>query len=109
LFSEEKLPIMYFPITNDVTLLGRSDPVRGDFPDIDLSQHLDDSIAKRISRKHLLILRSRETGEFFVRPLFKNTGTQIERTLAEDLKDFPILPGTKLVLGGVVRLKFECT
>ncbi|MDB5387827.1 MAG: hypothetical protein JWM11_3473 [Planctomycetaceae bacterium] len=106
-YSEQKEPIHYCVIAKDVTLVGRSDPVRGDFPDLDLSELFDTSISKRISRKHVMILRSRTTGTYSLRPLGGNTGTQVEKELATQLQDYPLTSGTRLVLGGVVRLKFE--
>lgn len=106
-FSEEREPIHYHVIDTDVTIVGRSDPLRGDFPDLDLGTMFDDSVAKRVSRKHALVIRSRETRQYVLRPLAKNTGTQIERELTSDLTDYPLTNGTRLVLGGAVRLKFE--
>lgn len=106
-YSSDRKPMLYLPIDKDVTLIGRSDPVRGDFPDLDLSALLEPDAARRISRKHAVLLRSRENGTYTLRPLVKNTGTQIEHTLAEDLKDYPLSEGTRIVLGGSVRMKFE--
>jgi hypothetical protein len=106
-YSEQKEPLHYCPIVKDVTIIGRSDPVRGDFPDLDLSELFDTSISRRISRKHIMVLRSRTTGTYALRPLGGNTGTQIEKELATPLQDYQLTSGTRLVLGGVVRLKFE--
>jgi hypothetical protein len=106
-YSEQKEPLHYCPIVKDVTIIGRSDPVRGDFPDLDLSELFDTSVSRRISRKHIMVLRSRTTGTYAIRPLGGNTGTQIEKELATPLQDYPLTSGTRLVLGGVVRLKFE--
>lgn len=106
-YSADRQPVLYHPLDKDVTLIGRSDPVRGDFPDLDLGGVLEPDASRRVSRKHALLLRSRETGAFTLRPLAKNTGTQIEHDLAEDLKDYPVKEGTRIVLGGTVRVKFE--
>jgi len=106
-YSEQKLPIHYCSITKDVTMIGRSDPVRGDFPDLDLSEMFDNSLSRKISRKHAMILRSRTTGNYSLRPLGGNTGTQVEKELAVALQDYPLTSGTRIVLGGIVRLKFE--
>lgn len=106
-YSAEKKPIRYHALLADVTLIGRADPIRGDFPDIDLAELFDEETAKRVSRKHALILRSRQDGSYSLRPLAKNTGTQIEKEMATELVDYPLSDGTRLVLGGVVRLKFE--
>lgn len=107
LFSSEKQPIAYFPIKGDFTLVGRSDPIRGDFPDADISQYFEPNVSKKVSRRHLLIIRARDSQRFFVRALAKSTGTQVESALLEELQDYPITPGTRMVLGGTVRLKFE--
>ena len=106
-YSADRQPVLYYPLDKDVTLIGRSDPVRGDFPDLDLGSVLEPEASRRVSRKHALLLRSRETGAFTLRPLAKNTGTQIERDLAEDLRDYPLKEGTRIVLGGTVRAKVE--
>jgi hypothetical protein len=106
-YSEQKEPIHYCPIAKDVTIIGRSDPVRGDFPDLDLAELFDTTVSRRISRKHAMVLRSRTTGAYSLRPLGGNTGTQIEKELATQLQDYPLTSGTRLVLGGVIRLKFE--
>ncbi|MES2790570.1 MAG: FHA domain-containing protein [Planctomycetota bacterium] len=106
-YSEQKEPIHYCAINKDVTIIGRGDPVRGDFPDLDLGELFDSSVSRRISRKHVMVLRSRTGGTYSVRPLGGNTGTQIEKELATQLSDYPLVTGTRLVLGGVIRLKFE--
>lgn len=106
-YSEQKEPIHYCAINKDVTIIGRGDPVRGDFPDLDLGELFDSSVSRRISRKHVMVLRSRTAGTYSIRPLGGNTGTQIEKELATQLLDYPLVTGTRLVLGGIIRLKFE--
>lgn len=106
-YSADRKPIRYHALTSDVTLIGRADPVRGDFPDLDLGGLFDEATAKSVSRKHALVLRSRQEGSYSLRPLAKNTGTQIEKELATELVDYPLVDGTRVILGGVVRLKFE--
>lgn len=106
-YSADKQPLHYHTLEGDVTMVGRCDPVRGDFPDLDLASLFDEAIAKSVSRKHALVLRSRETGAFALRPMAGNTGTQIERDMATDLQDHPLANGTRIILGGQVRLKFE--
>lgn len=106
-YSEQKTPIHYCPVDKDVTVIGRSDPVRGDFPDLDLGELFDQRTARKISRKHALVLRLRDSQSYLIRPLGGNTGTQIEREMAEPLRDYPLTIGTRMVLGGTVRLKFE--
>jgi hypothetical protein len=106
-YSADRQPLHYQPLDRDVTLIGRTDAVGGTFADLDLGQLLDEATARKVSRKHALVLRSRETGSFVLRPLARNTGTQIERDLAEPLRDYPLADGTRIILGGSVRLKFE--
>jgi hypothetical protein len=106
-YSGQKKPIHYCAIDKDVIIVGRSDPVRGDFPDLDLSEFFDAATARKISRKHALILRSRDSQTYLLRPLGGNTGTQIEHEIAEPLHDYPLTLGTRMILGGAVRLKFE--
>jgi hypothetical protein len=107
-YSAERKPLHYHPLDKDVTIIGRTDPVRGDFPDLDLTPFLAEVEARRISRKHAMVLRSRETQTYVLRPLAKNTGTQIETQIAPELQDHPLKDGTRIVLGGgCVRIKFE--
>jgi len=106
-YSAQREPVSYFELNSDVTMIGRSDPLRGDFPDVDLAQLLDEATAKRVSRKHALILRQRETQKYVLRPLAKNTGTQLESELTVDLQEYPLFDGARIILGGVARLKFE--
>lgn len=109
LFSPERMPLQYFPLTRDATLIGRLDAIAGVFPDIDLDACLDPAIARKVSRQHALVLRHRAQATFSLRPLAGNTGTQIETEMVAPLHDYPLQPGHRLILGGVVRLKFEIT
>jgi hypothetical protein len=103
----EKQPVLYCPLVKDFTVVGRCDPLRGDFPDVDMATLFDESLARHVSRRHLLVLRSAETGQFLLRPLSGNTGTQIEREMAKDLVDYPLTDGTRIILGGKIRMKFQ--
>jgi hypothetical protein len=107
LYGPDKQPRHRFPLTKDVTLIGRQDPLHGNFPDINLAEWLDGPAARKISRKHALLLHTRATDSFTLRPLAGNTGTQIEQEMVEPLKDYPLRPGTRLILGGIARFKFE--
>jgi hypothetical protein len=106
-YGPDKLPLQYFALTKDATLIGRLDAVAGNFPDIDLDEWFDRSITRRISRQHALILRSRATQTFALRPVAGNTGTQLETDMVQPQQDYPLRPGHRIVLGGVIRLKFE--
>ena len=37
------------------------------------------------------------------------TGTQVDADMVPALLDYPLAPGTRLILGGAVRFKFEIT
>jgi len=108
-YSETKprQPIRYVPISKDVLLIGREDAVRGDFPDLDLSSLLDESTAKKVSRRHAELLRARDSQSFLLRPLPGNTGTQVGKELASPGQNYPLTDGIPIVLGGVVWMKFE--
>jgi hypothetical protein len=107
LYGPDKKPLRYFPLKHDVTLIGRQDPLHGHFPEIDVSDCLDEATAKKVSRKHAILFHSRLDDSFALRPLTGNTGTQIEQDMVEALKDYPLTAGTRLILGGAVRFKFE--
>jgi hypothetical protein len=62
-----------------------------------------------VSREHALVLRARSTGAFSLRPLAGNSGTQVEADMVPAEQDYPLAPGTRLILGGEVRFKFEVT
>ena len=105
-YSANRQPIHTMLLDRDVTRIGRNDPVRGDFVDLDLGVLFDAETARKVSRKHCLVLRSRETRTYALRPLARNTGTQVGNELAAELTDYPLSDGTRIVLGGAVRLKF---
>ena len=107
LFGPDKQPAQYFSLTKDAVLIGRLDAVAGVFPEIDVTQWLDAAAARKVSRQHALVLRSRTGGGFTVRPLAGNTGTQIEADMVPALHDYPLKPGTRVILGGAVRFKFD--
>jgi hypothetical protein len=107
LLGPDKQPIRYFPIDKDVTAIGRSDPVSGHFPDLDVGRWLDKETARKVSRRHALVLRQRQDNSFLLRPLSGNTGTQINQDMVAAMQDYPLALGTRLILGGAVRLRFE--
>jgi hypothetical protein len=107
LVGPERQVLQYFPLTKDVTLVGRLDAVEGIFPDIDLDAWLDRFITRKISRQHALILRNRAKGAYTLRPLAGNTGTQLETEMVLPLHDYALEAGQRIILGGAVRLKFE--
>jgi hypothetical protein len=107
LYGPDRQPLQYFPLTRDATLIGRLDALAGVFPDVDLDEWLDAAITRKVSRQHALVLRQRTQGTFSLRPLTGNTGTQLETEMVLPLHDYPLQPGHRVILGGVVRLKFE--
>ena len=107
LYGPDKQPLRYFALTKDATTIGRLDAVKGMFPDIDLDEFFDRTIVRKISRQHAISLRSRATSTFVLRPLAGNTGTQLEADLLEAMRDYPLRPGHRIILGGAIRLKFE--
>jgi hypothetical protein len=107
LYGPDKQPLQFFPLTKDAVLIGRLDAVAGIFPDVDLDEWFDRATIRKISRQHAVILRTRTTGTFTLRPLAGNTGTQLETQLVQALQDYPLMPGHRIILGGVIRMKFE--
>ena len=105
--SKPRTPIRYFPIVKDVLLIGRLDPLRGDFPDIDLGSLVEESLSRRVSRRHAEVLRARNTQTLSLRPLPGNTGTHVGKELATPGQTYPLVDGTPIVLGGVIWMKFE--
>ena len=105
--TKPRQPVRYVPVTKDVLLVGRADAIRGDFPDLDLGSLLDDSLAKKVSRRHAEVLRARDSQTFSLRPLPGNTGTQVGKELATPGQNYPLTDGTPIVLGGVIWLKLE--
>ena len=107
LIGADKQPIQYFTLIKDAVLIGRLDVVGGVFPEIDVTQWLDAATARKVSRQHALVLRSRTGSDFILRPLAGNTGTQIETDMVPPLFDYPLKPGTRMILGGAARFRFE--
>jgi hypothetical protein len=107
LYGLDRQPMQYFALTKDTMLIGRLDAVAGNFPDIDLDEWFDRATIRKISRQHALILRSRAARSFTLRPLVGNTGTQLEGAMVAPQQDYPLRPGQRIILGGVIRLKFE--
>ncbi len=99
--------LRYFPIVRDITKIGRCDPVAGEFPEIDVASIFPEDVARKVSRKHALIIRSRETGKIALRPLAKNTGTQVEQEVCADKADYALADGSRILLGRTVRMKLE--
>jgi hypothetical protein len=93
------------PIVNDITLVGREDPQRDVFPDLDLSK-IPDVVFNCVSREHLRVLR--QENQFFVFIYRGSTGTQINKDAIPEAdygKKIEIHLGDRIILGGLVRLK----
>jgi hypothetical protein len=109
LYGPDRRPLRSFSLTKDVTLIGRLDAVEGCFPDIDVDAWVDSESARKVSRRHALVLHSRADSTYRLRPLGGNTGTQIEADMVPPLVDYPLAAGTRFILGGAVRFKLEYT
>jgi hypothetical protein len=109
LYGSDKQPLRYFLLSKDVTMIGRQDAVDASFPEIDVAEWLDEASARRVSRQHALVLHSRINDSYSLRPLAGNTGTQLETDMLAAQQDYPLKPGQRFILGGVVRFKFEIT
>jgi hypothetical protein len=107
LYGPDKRPLRYFALTRDVTLIGRLDAVAGNFPEVDLGNCLEADTARKVSRKHALILRNRVNHSYTLRPLAGNTGTQVEADMVPPLQDVALEPGHRMIFGGAARFKFE--
>jgi hypothetical protein len=107
LYGLDRQPLQYFPLVRDVTVIGRQDPVAGHFPDIDLASWLGEDLVRKVSRAHVQVLHSRLDDCYFLRPLPGNTGTQLETDLVSAQQDYPLHPGSRIILGGAIRFKFE--
>jgi hypothetical protein len=106
-YSADRLPVHYFVIDKDVIVIGRNDPIRNIFVDLDFSGILEPDLARKVSRRHATILRSRVDSSLVFRPTEGNTGTQIEGTIAVAGQEYPLTDGTRMIFGGVARIKFE--
>lgn len=107
LYDRNNRPLATYVLTKDATTIGRLDAVAGVFPDIDLASLLEADDARKISRQHAMILRSRDGQKLALRPLAGNTGTQLEADMVLPDQDYPLPAGTRLLLGGVARFKVE--
>ena len=99
--------VFSYDILNDITLVGREDPQRDVFPDLDLAKLEKDGVSARsASREHLRLLR--QGNQFFLFIFRGSTGTQVNKELVPESKygkRFEIQIGDRIVLGGKVRLK----
>ena len=99
--------VFSYDILNDITLVGREDPQRDVFPDLDLAKLEKDGVSARsASREHLRLLR--QGNQFFLFIFRGSTGTQVNKELIPESKygkRFEIQIGDRIVLGGKVRLK----
>jgi hypothetical protein len=95
------------PVVNDVTLIGREDPQRDVFPDLDLGKLTDRGVSvTQVSRQHLRLLRRGD--RYFLFVYRGSTGTQVNSELVDEScygKRFEIHVGDRIILGGQVRLK----
>jgi hypothetical protein len=95
------------PVVNDITLVGREDPQRDVFPDLDLGRLPSQEVSSdRASRQHLRLLRH---GDRYYLYVYKgSTGTQVCDKMVDPSqygKRFEISVGDRIILGGKVRMK----
>jgi hypothetical protein len=107
-FHDTEPRVVYsHPVKNDITLIGREDPRRDVFPDLDLGKLSSLGVsADRVSRQHLRLLR--QGGRHFLFVYRGTTGTQVNQDLIEQKrygKRFEIGIGDRIILGGKVRMK----
>jgi len=96
--------LKYYPITTDITVVGREDPARNLFPDIDLGEFRKTEVSiEHVSRQHFRLSRRRQHLQIFV--FLGSTGTQLNRRLLHPGKSAVLKPGDRIILGGMVRLK----
>lgn len=94
-------------VVNDVTVVGREDPQRDVFPDLDLGKLEKLGVSARsVSREHLRVLR--QGGQYYLFIYRGSTGTQVNKSLIEEAsyaKRLPLNVGDRIILGGKARLK----
>jgi hypothetical protein len=95
------------PVVNDITLVGREDPQRDVFPDLDLGKLPSQEVSSsRASRQHLRLLRN--GGRYYLYVYKGTTGTQVCDKMVDPSqygKRFEISVGDRIILGGKVRMK----
>ena len=105
--DDEPRIVHSYPIVHDITLIGREDPQRDIFPDLDLGPLSKEGVSVgHVSRQHLRLLRD---GQKFYLFVYKgSTGTQVCKSLVDPSqygKRFEIEVGDRIILGGKVRMK----
>ena len=105
--DDEPRVVHSYPIVHDITLIGREDPQRDIFPDLDLGPLSKEGVSVgHVSRQHLRLLRD---GQKFYLFVYKgSTGTQVCKSLVDPSqygKRFEIEVGDRIILGGKVRMK----
>lgn len=83
-------------------IVGRTDPIDGIFPDIDLTPH--DTLTG-VSRRHAAI--HEQGGQWFVRDLNSTNYTVVNRQRIQPDQDFLIEPGDEIRFGRLVT-HFQC-
>lgn len=92
-----------FPLKRGETIIGRSDPTQGIFPDIDLSV-LD--VERTVSRRHARIIYRQE--QYWLEDLNSVNGTRHNGKLLSARSPVALLPGDQIEFGrGVTVFKFQ--
>jgi pSer/pThr/pTyr-binding forkhead associated (FHA) protein len=96
-------------VLNNITLIGREDPQRDIFPDLDLGKLASAGVsASCASRQHLRLIR--QGNDFFLFIYKGTTGTQVNKDIIDESRygrRFPIAIGDRIILGGKIRLKLS--
>ncbi|MEL6181137.1 MAG: FHA domain-containing protein, partial [Myxococcota bacterium] len=94
--DQEPRVVRYFAIETDTILIGREDPARHVFPDIDLdSLHQEGVSADHVSRQHIRLTRRPKHLELEV--LQGSTGTQVNRSLLQSGETTPVHAGDRII------------
>ena len=94
-------------VLNNITLIGREDPQRDIFPDLDLGKLASAGVsASCASRQHLRLIR--QGNDFFLFIYKGTTGTQVNKDIIDESRygrRFPVAIGDRIIIGGKIRLK----
>jgi hypothetical protein len=97
---QNRQPAHYHALAHDETLIGRTDPISGADPQLDLTPFDPDAAT---SRRHAYVYR--QEGAFTLKPV-TNSGTQVGKELVEMGARRPLADGDVIVVGGKIALKF---
>jgi len=88
-----------FPITKDVTVIGRPDTATQSYPDVEIE--LDDAI----SRRHAEIRR--HDGGYYLVDTMSTNGTRLNGEKVEAYQEYRLDHGDRINLGDMTEIVFE--